>query len=77
MASKLINSKDHENIESPVLPSISALRQIKSKARIGELFDANPLISLIIMTETSDYVSSIREIHIYKHFYIYRSRSCT
>lgn len=67
IGSNLITTEG-ENIELPVLPSISALRQIKSDAKFGE-FDENPLTLLIVMAKTLDYANTFREIHVQPHFH--------
>lgn len=68
LASKLIDSEDYKS--SPILPSISALRKIKSDARLEHLPHNNPIISLLMLAQGVDHDNKniIREICMFPDF---------
>ncbi|KAH9634044.1 hypothetical protein HF086_001246 [Spodoptera exigua] len=72
LASTIIGDKKDENEVSsiPALPSLAALRQIKSEVRKGQWFDSNPIISLLAMAR-STHKNIIRSLSVHPNFFVY------
>lgn len=71
LASKLIiNEPDSLTISSlpPVLPTISALRKIKSDERIGKQFHSDVVLSLLTMSHDARFKNFFRQIIINPNF---------
>lgn len=71
LASVLITDRQYK--APPVLPSNSALRKIKSDAKLEHLPHSSPILSLFFMAKSSsgDNINGIRELSIFPDFRLY------
>lgn len=72
MASEILGIKNDEKevVNTPALPSLSCLRQIKSEARRKQWLDPNPIIGLVVMAK-STHKNVIRSFSVHPSFFVY------